>query len=74
MCHKKIIISRNYNFSFSTLGHGAYLVSSNGGSWCNISSELNNTVKAFKFTKGDIITCEYDPKNKKIHFTKNSTK
>lgn len=28
VCHKNIIVQKNYNFTFSTLGHGAYMVSS----------------------------------------------
>jgi hypothetical protein len=35
VCHKKIIVQKSYSFTFSTLGHGAYMVSSNGGSWSN---------------------------------------
>jgi hypothetical protein len=33
-------------------------------------SELNGYVKAFKFTKGDIIEIEYDPVVKKVKFKK----
>jgi len=31
ICHKNIIKAKNYNFTFSQLGHGAYMISSNGG-------------------------------------------
>jgi len=33
VCQKNLIQGKNYNFEFSKLGHGAYIVSSNGGSW-----------------------------------------
>ncbi len=33
MCHKGIVSSKNFGFNFSAIGHGGYMVSSNGGSW-----------------------------------------
>ena len=44
-CHKNVVASKNYGFNFSSLGHGGYLVSANGGSWSNTSSDYNNKVK-----------------------------
>lgn len=38
LCHKKIVQGKNYTFSFSSLGHGGYLISSNGGSWSTTKS------------------------------------
>ena len=70
ICHKKTIIDKIYNFGFSTLGHGAYLISSNGGTWSNHDSTANNIVKSFNFIKNDIIVCCYDPILKKITFSK----
>jgi hypothetical protein len=31
VCYKNLISASNYTFNYSSLGHGAYLVSSNGG-------------------------------------------
>ena len=31
ICYKNMVASSNYTFNYSTLGHGAYLVSSNAG-------------------------------------------
>lgn len=45
MCHKNIVKSKNYGFNFSSIGHGAYMVSANGGSWSNIKPEQNNSIK-----------------------------
>ena len=45
MCHKNIVGLKNYGFNFSAIGHGAYMVSSNGGSWSNIKTDQNNTIK-----------------------------
>jgi hypothetical protein len=45
MCHKNIVVSKNYGFNFSSIGHGAYMISSNGGSWNNTKAEQNNSVK-----------------------------
>jgi hypothetical protein len=36
MCHKNKIIANNYGFPYSNLGHGAYLISSNAGTWSTI--------------------------------------
>ena len=33
LCHKNIVQSNNYQFSYSTLGHGGYMISSNGGNF-----------------------------------------
>ncbi len=35
MCHKNIVVSKAYGFNFSSIGHGGYLISANGGSWSN---------------------------------------
>ncbi|CAM6006381.1 unnamed protein product [Sphagnum balticum] len=45
MCHKNIVVSKSYGFNFSSVGHGAYMVSANGGCWNNTRAEQNNTVK-----------------------------
>ena len=45
MCHKNLVKSKNFGFNFSSIGHGAYLVSANGGSWSNIKAEQNNSIK-----------------------------
>jgi hypothetical protein len=45
MCHKNIVASKSYGFNFSSIGHGAYMVSANGGSWNHTKAEQNNSVK-----------------------------
>jgi hypothetical protein len=72
MCHPKIVAGKSYGFNFSTIGHGAYMVSANGGSWSHTKAEQNNSVKAFKYTKGDIIQVSVNPSEKIIAFKKNS--
>ncbi len=47
MCHKNIVVSKNYGFNFSSIGHGAYMVSANGGCWNNIKADQNNGIKVF---------------------------
>lgn len=32
-CYKKVVESKKFSFVFGSLGHGGYLISSNGGSW-----------------------------------------
>lgn len=39
VCHKNIVVSKGYNFAFSALGHGAYMISSNGGTWSNTNAQ-----------------------------------
>lgn len=56
MCHKNMVTSKNFGFNFGGVGHGGYLISANGGSWSNIKAEFNNSIKSFKFVKGDVIT------------------
>lgn len=70
MCHKNVVVSKNYGFNFSSLGHGGYMVSANGGTWSNSSAEFNNKVKTFKFVKGDVITVVVDFNTLKITFNK----
>lgn len=45
MCYKKIIQSKSYGFVFGSGGHGAYMISSNGGSWSHTRNDQNNTIK-----------------------------
>ena len=33
ICYKNAVADSNYNFNYSTLGHGAYLVSCNAGTF-----------------------------------------
>ena len=36
ICYKNTIIQNNFTFNYSSLGHGGYLISSNGGKSCLI--------------------------------------
>lgn len=72
-CHKKVVESKAYSFSFGSIGHGAYMMSANGGSWSHTKTEYNNTVKAIKFVKGDVVHVSIDHTTEKILFTKNKT-
>ena len=45
MCHKNIVNSKGYAFNFSSLGHGGYMISANGGTWSNSNADYNNKVK-----------------------------
>ena len=72
-CHQKVVASKGYSFSFGTIGHGAYMVSANGGSWSHSKAEYNNTVKAIKFGKGDVVHASVDREGGNIVFSKNSS-
>lgn len=64
---KKVIKAKNYSFSLS-LGHGAYMISSNSGSWSHSESTNNNVVKSFDFSNGSIVECLFDPVEGFMHF------
>ncbi|KAL4507998.1 hypothetical protein ABPG72_021371 [Tetrahymena utriculariae] len=70
ICHKNTIVSKNYGFQFSNLGHGAYMISSNAGTWSTSQSAFNNVVKAFSFAKNDVVIVDYDPIGKTVKFSK----
>ncbi|CAD8054837.1 unnamed protein product [Paramecium primaurelia] len=70
VCDLSIVQNKQFGFAFQSLGHGGYMVSSNGGAWSSTTSNQNNVVKCFKFGKGDIIVCTYDPNNQTIIFNK----
>jgi len=73
VCYKNSVANNSYTFNYSSLGHGAYLVSSNGGSWSSIDSTKNNTVNAFSYYVNDIVLVEYDPTELKVVFRKKGT-
>jgi hypothetical protein len=62
ICHKETVMKNNYTFAYSNLGHGAYMISCNGGSWSTLNSSHNNVVISFNFQKNDVISVKYDPK------------
>lgn len=55
----------------NNLGHGSYLISSNGYSWSHTEQANNIAVVGFKFKEGDIIQIQYD-KTKLVYLNKAS--
>lgn len=45
VCHKKVVQGKGYGFVFGSIGHGAYMISSNGGSWSHLRADQNNSIK-----------------------------
>ena len=45
VCHSKIIQSKQFQFDYTNTGHGAYMISLNGGVWSHIDSAYNNVIK-----------------------------
>lgn len=78
MCHLETIIAKKYTFPEVSLGHGAYMISSNGGrlyliiqdSWSSTESASNSVEKAFSFVYNDTIYCTFDPVDTTITFRK----
>lgn len=56
MCHRNIIKNNDFKFNYGSTGHGAYMVSSNAGSWSDKDNDKNNKVMAFDFYDKDTIT------------------
>lgn len=44
-CHSKVVASKSYGFSFGSIGHGGYMISSNGGIWSHSKADYNNKIK-----------------------------
>jgi hypothetical protein len=42
VCEKNIIVSNNYEFDYSKIGHGSYMISSSGKCYDSLDSNLNN--------------------------------
>lgn len=73
VCYKGIVSNNGYQFNYSTLGHGAFLISCNAGSWSSINSSKNNVVNAFNYYANDTIIVSYDPDDSKVVFKKKGT-
>ena len=58
---KNVMALKNYNFYYTSLGHGSYLISSNGYSWSHSIQGDNSVYKSFQFTTNDVIRMELDP-------------
>lgn len=61
ICLKNAIVKANYHFNYNNIGHGSYLISSNGYSWSHSVKEFNSAFKTFQFNINDIVYLEYDP-------------
>ena len=52
-----------------SIGHGSYLMSSNGYIWSNSNPSDNIKQNGFSFQVGSTVTVEFDPVNKKVIYT-----
>lgn len=57
VAHRKVVESNQFIFKTGKIGHGAYMISANGGTWSHTNAEFNNKIKSFRFKQGDIISC-----------------
>ncbi|CAK60913.1 unnamed protein product (macronuclear) [Paramecium tetraurelia] len=73
VCHREVIVSANYKFNYTNIGHGSYLISNNAYSWSHLQKDLNSAHKSFDFGVGDIIVIEVDIPKKKITWQKKKT-
>jgi hypothetical protein len=67
-----MVVSKKFGFHYNNTGHGCYMISSNGGSWSHIEPSLNNTVKTFKFGKGDTVRVTVKLAEDLVTFTKDT--
>ena len=72
ICLKNAIVKANYHFNYTNIGHGSYLISTNGYSWSHSVKEFNSAYKTFQFTVNDTVFMEYDPIGGKLRFRKNN--
>lgn len=70
ICLKNAIKNANYFFNYTSIGHGSYLISSNGYSWSHSVKQFNSAFKTFQFAVNDVVYLEYDPKEGKLRFKK----
>ena len=70
---KSQIVGSNFNFHYTTIGHGSYLISTNGYSWSHSVKEYNSALKCFTFAIGDTVYIEYNPLLGKLKFRKNES-
>jgi len=42
MCHLNTLKQASFNFEYTEMGHGNYLISSNGYSWSSLKPEYNS--------------------------------
>ncbi|CAK57462.1 unnamed protein product (macronuclear) [Paramecium tetraurelia] len=73
VCHREVIVSANYKFNYTNIGHGSYLISNNSYSWSHLQKDLNSAHKSFDFGVGDIIIIEVDIPKKRITWQKKKT-
>jgi len=52
---KNKMIQHNYQFNYTSLGHGSYLLSSNGYTWSNSIQADNSSFKSFYFSTNDVL-------------------
>lgn len=64
------MLEKKFKFDCNNLGHGTYLVSSNGYSWSHSKKEDNVSFKNFHFEKNDTIYIEFDPQAQVINYYK----
>ena len=60
ICLKQSIINLKYQFNYSNIGHGSYLLSSNGYTWSHSDKNYNSVYKGFSYGINDIIEMTYD--------------
>lgn len=62
------LIVRFIEYSDSTIGHGSFLVSTNGYTWSHSRPEDNIKLKAFTFDTGSDIRITFDPTKNKLSY------
>ena len=55
ICLKNPIKAANYHFNYTNIGHGSYLISSNGYSWSHSVKDFNSAFKTFQFAVNDTV-------------------
>lgn len=61
VCIREKIVKCGYKFTYENLGHGSYLISSNGYSWSSSVKASNSAyIGNFNFTTNDYVIVEFE--------------
>ena len=63
-------IAKNYEFNTGETSHGSYQISFDGYSWGDNNSSINSQYTSWYYNQSDKVTLEFNPKTKKLKFSK----
>jgi hypothetical protein len=75
VCHEKSVLKHNFVRGYwANIGHGHYVVGSDGYTYSHSDKSINYKRQAFRFVKGDLIKLNFDTGRRKIEMYVNLQK